>query len=94
MHLVPMFKDAFRHIGKNTRLARMSDGHYCLVRDLGLVKGGKGLRYHEVVVDFSLRGMTMLAKQAAAVLAKRVASRFGGLPKWSLLQRPDLREPQ
>ena len=35
----------------------MSDGHYCLVRDLGPVKGGKGLKHHEVVVDFSLRGI-------------------------------------
>ena len=35
----------------NTRLARMSSGHYCVIRDLGLVKGGKGLRHHEVVLD-------------------------------------------
>ncbi|MGY3445159.1 hypothetical protein ACVW17_005160 [Bradyrhizobium sp. USDA 4473] len=42
---------------KNSRLARMSSGHYCLIRDLGLVKGGKGLRHHEVVIDFSWRGL-------------------------------------
>ena len=41
---------------ENTRLARMSSGHYCVIRDLGLVKGGKGLRHHEVVLDLSLRG--------------------------------------
>ena len=35
----------------------MSDGHYCFVRDLGLVKGGKGMKYHEVVVDFNRRGI-------------------------------------
>jgi hypothetical protein len=29
-----------------TRWARMSSGQYCLIRDLGLVKGGKGLRHH------------------------------------------------
>ena len=40
-----------------TRLARMSSGHYCLIRDLGLVKGGKGLRHHEVVLDLSWRGL-------------------------------------
>ena len=34
----------------------MSSGHYCVIRDLGLVKGGKGLRHHEVVLDLSLRG--------------------------------------
>ena len=48
---------------KNCRFARMSDGHYCLLRDLGLVKGGKGLKHHEVVVDFTLRGMRELSKR-------------------------------
>jgi hypothetical protein len=33
----------------------MSDGHYCIIRDLGLVKGGKGLKHHDVVLDMSLR---------------------------------------
>ena len=41
---------------KNCRWARMSGGNYCLIRDLGLVKGGKGLRHHEVVLDLSWRG--------------------------------------
>ena len=40
---------------KNCRFARMSSGRYCLIRDLGLVKGGKGLRHHEVLVAFSVR---------------------------------------
>jgi hypothetical protein len=35
----------------------MSGGQRCLIRDLGLVKGGKGLRHHEVVLELSLRGM-------------------------------------
>jgi hypothetical protein len=39
------------------RFARMSSGHRCLIRDLGLVKGGKGLRHHEVVLELSLRGL-------------------------------------
>ena len=38
---------------KNCHLARMSDGHFCVIRDLGPVKGGKGLKHHEVVVDFT-----------------------------------------
>jgi hypothetical protein len=42
---------------KGCRLARMSDGHYCLVRDLGPVKGGRGMKHHEVVIDFSWRGI-------------------------------------
>ena len=40
---------------KHCRFARMSSGHYCLIRDLGLVKGGKGLRHHEVLIAFSVR---------------------------------------
>jgi hypothetical protein len=35
----------------------MSSGQYCLIRDLGLVKGGKGLRHHEVVLTLSCRGI-------------------------------------
>ena len=53
----------------------MSDGHYCLVRDLGPVKGGKGLRHHEVVVDFSLRGIRDLSKRAILEGARRIAQR-------------------
>jgi hypothetical protein len=41
----------------------MSDGHYCFVRDLGLVKGGKGMKHHEVIVDFNARGMVTLLKR-------------------------------
>ena len=44
----------------------MSDGHYCFVRDLGPVKGGKGMKHHEVVVDFNRRGMRGLLKRAFA----------------------------
>jgi hypothetical protein len=47
---------------KNARLARMSSGHYCIIRDLGLVKGGKGLRHHEVVLELSWRGVFRFAK--------------------------------
>jgi hypothetical protein len=44
----------------------MSDGHYCIVRDLGPVKGGKGMKHHEVVIDLNLRGMAKLLKHALA----------------------------
>jgi len=47
-----------------TRWARMSSGQYCLIRDLGLVKGGKGLRHHEVVLTLSLRGVIGFAMTA------------------------------
>jgi len=35
----------------------MSDGHYCLLRNLGPVKGGKGLMHHEIVIDFNRNGI-------------------------------------
>ena len=37
---------------KGGQLARMSNGTYCIIRDLGLVKGGKGLRHHECLLRF------------------------------------------
>jgi len=50
-----------RNFFRGTKLARMSSGHYCVIRDLGLVKGGKGLRHHEVVLDFSWLGLVRFA---------------------------------
>ena len=49
---------------KNTRLAKMSSGHYCVIRDLGPVKGGKGLRHHEVVLELNWRGVLRFAASA------------------------------
>ena len=67
---------------ENCRLARMSDGHYCVVRDLGLVKGGKGMKHHEVIIDFNRRGVVTLVKR----LFKR--SRRAGLTQLQDLQEP------
>jgi hypothetical protein len=50
---------------KDCRLARMSSGHYCLIRDLGLVKGGKGLRHHEMALELTWRGLFVLLKSVA-----------------------------
>ncbi len=50
-------------IFKDCRLARMSDGHYRLLRNLGPVKRGNGMKHHEVVIDFSRRGMVELFRQ-------------------------------
>ena len=55
----------------------MSDGHYCFVRDLGPVKGGKGMKHHEVIIDFNRRGMAALVKRAFAKSAKAVESAIG-----------------
>lgn len=52
MHPWRMFKDC--------RLALMSDGHYRLLRSLGPVKGGNGMKHHEVAIDFNRRGMVKL----------------------------------
>ena len=47
----------FVKLPSGVRLARMSSGTWCLVRDLGLVKGGKGMRHFEPIVHFSFRGL-------------------------------------
>jgi hypothetical protein len=44
-----------RNYFQGAKFARMSSGTYCIIRDLGLVKGGKGMRHHEVLVTFSPR---------------------------------------
>jgi hypothetical protein len=56
-----MFSRVRNHF-KGSRLARMSSGDYCVIRDLGLVKGGKGLRHHEVVLNLSWKGAVRFAK--------------------------------
>ena len=75
MHALAMFK--------NSRLARMSSGRHCLIRDLGPVKGGKGLKHHEVVVEFSLRGLGRFA-------VARLRSRRAGWKEW-VSSRPSRR---
>jgi hypothetical protein len=42
---------------KGSGLARMSSGEYSIIRDLGLIKGGKGMRHHEVVFRLSWSGL-------------------------------------
>lgn len=42
---------------QGAKFARMSSGTYCVIRDLGLVKGGKGMRHHEVLVTFSFKAL-------------------------------------
>jgi hypothetical protein len=60
----------------------MSDGHYCIVRDLGLVKGGKGMKHHEVIIDFNRRGIITLVKRLFA------RPRRAGLTQLQDLQEP------
>jgi hypothetical protein len=42
---------------KGAVLARMSNGTYCIIRPLGLVKGGKGLKHHENLLTLSVGGV-------------------------------------
>jgi hypothetical protein len=67
-----------RHF-KNCHFARMSDGHYCVIRDLGPVKGGKGLKHHEVVVDFTwqafVRFFLVRRRKALQTLQTEISSR-------------------
>jgi hypothetical protein len=71
-----------RQYFEGSHLARMSDGTYCVIRDLGLVKGGKGMRHHEVLVTFSVR-----------ILLKRIRQR--GLPSLQFFaQRTGSSEPR
>ena len=65
---------------RNCRLARMSDGHYCFVRDLGPVKGGKGMKHHDVVIDFSRRGIAAMLKRALSRLQQPRPAQLGALP--------------
>ena len=72
---------------RNCRLARMSDGHYCFVRDLGPVKGGKGTKHHVVIIDFNRRGMGALLKHTFARLREPRPAHLGALPDAQVADR-------
>lgn len=59
---MPAMFSRVRNYFKDARLARMSDGSLCLVRDLGPVKGGKGMKHHELVMPLSVRGLISAAR--------------------------------
>lgn len=48
------YKDKFL---KDVELVRMSNGDYCLVRPLGLVPGGKGMRHQENLLRLTPGGI-------------------------------------
>ena len=62
---------------KDAKLSRMSSGTYCIIRDLGLVKGGKGMRHHEVLMTFSLgalgRSIGLVRGDLSGVSKRRLA---------------------
>ena len=63
----------------------MSSGRACLIRDLGPVKGGKGLKHHEVVVEFTLRGVVRFG----VGLARKSSGRSEGTISLALSWRRD-----
>ena len=65
---------------RGAKLARMSDGSYCIIRDLGLVKGGKGMRHHEVLVTLSPGALLR-----RAIKGKGLKFSIGSLPRRVLL---------
>ena len=74
MHAAGMLSRVRSHF-RDAKFARMSSGTYCIIRDLGLVKGGKGMRHHEVLVTFSLRAFwRWIGKAGKDALAKRKRS--------------------
>jgi hypothetical protein len=76
-----------RHYFEGSRLARMSDGTYCIIRDLGLVKGGKGMRHHEVLVTFSLRILLKRIGRCGLPSLQSLAPRAGSSDSRSLDSR-------
>jgi hypothetical protein len=62
---------------RNCRLARMSNGEVCLIRDQGLVKGGRGLKHHEVLIVFSIRWLATKSRQSPKT-AGNPRARFPG----------------
>ena len=73
---------------KSLRLARMSSGTYCVIRDLGPVKGGKGMKHHEVVATFSLRALWASIRSACRHRGRKIDSRVGksGIGETELLE--------
>ena len=72
MHAAAM---RFKRYFKAAELAQMSDGTYCIIRDLGLVKGGKGLKHHENLLTLSVSGVA----STFVKILRRAAERPRGL---------------
>ena len=63
---------------KGAMLARMSSGTYCIIRPLGLVKGGKGLKHHENLLTLNFGGIVskfiqVVGRLAGPIEGKRAA---------------------
>ena len=71
------------------RFARMSNGTWCLVKDLGLVKGGKGMKHFQPLVTFSASGLWKVIRAGDASFVRTCVALVCTLPirslrtKWS-----------
>ena len=75
MHAARMLSRVRNHF-QGAKFARMSSGTYCIIRDLGLVKGGKGMRHHEVLITFSPRAFGRWIVTVGRDLANAVKQRW------------------
>jgi len=70
---------------KGAKLVRMSNGDYCLVRSLGLVPGGKGMKHHENLLRLTPGGV--ISKLFEFVRAELVPLLLSSFRTWQ--KRPD-----
>ncbi len=63
---------------RGAELARMSNGDYCIVRPLGLVKGGKGMKHFLMLLRLTPRGIASKLVEIVRTVAERPDdNRFG-----------------
>ncbi|MBU6463336.1 MAG: hypothetical protein KGI99_06080 [Bradyrhizobium sp.] len=58
----------------------MSSGRYCVIRDLGLVKGGKGMRRHEELLVLTPKGVGIFLIAIAKRLLAQLTANSGAHP--------------
>jgi hypothetical protein len=61
MGTVPVRVNLLNRERRLTNGTGCTSDRYCPIRDLGAVKGGEGLKHHEVVVDFTRRDLFRFA---------------------------------
>jgi hypothetical protein len=58
----------------------MSSGRYCVIRDLGLVKGGKGLRHHDELLALTPNAIAIFLIGIASGLLAQINTRISVRP--------------
>jgi hypothetical protein len=73
-----MHAAAMKRYFKGSEVAQMSNGTYCIIRPLGLVKGGKGLRHHETLLTLTAKGLASKFIQVLRHVAELLQNRGVG----------------